>query len=90
MEQAVLLADADEVDAVDLGLQLGSSSGIRVDIPDDSLDFHEVLEEVNHLAESLLIRRALLECGGNRTRTAQRLGLSRRALLYKIQRHEID
>lgn len=41
-----------------------------------------------------LERRALVEgldaCGGNRTHTAQRLGISRRSLLYKMKKHGIS
>ncbi len=38
-------------------------------------------------AEIELIRRALAETGGNRTRTAARLGISRRGLINKIKRY---
>jgi DNA-binding NtrC family response regulator len=43
------------------------------------------LEEV----ERELIEKTLVALGGNRTRTAEALGLSRRALLYKIKRFGI-
>jgi DNA-binding NtrC family response regulator len=37
-------------------------------------------------AEEEAILRALAECGGNRTHTACKLGISRRALIYKLKR----
>jgi transcriptional regulator with PAS, ATPase and Fis domain len=40
-----------------------------------------------HEMERELIMRTLAETGGNRTRAAERLGLSRRALLYKLKRY---
>jgi two-component system response regulator AtoC len=36
-----------------------------------------------------LIEKTLRSLGGNRTRTAAALGLSRRALLYKLKRYGI-
>ena len=36
--------------------------------------------------EEEVIVRALAECGGNRTHTAKKLGISRRALIYKLKR----
>ncbi|HNS98411.1 MAG TPA: sigma-54 dependent transcriptional regulator [Polyangiaceae bacterium] len=50
-----------------------TETGVRPGVP---------LEEV----ERELIQKTLMALGGNRTRTAEALGLSRRALLYKIKR----
>ena len=44
------------------------------------------LEEV----ERELIEKTLIALGGNRPRTADALGLSRRALIYKIKRFGIQ
>ena len=41
-------------------------------------------------AEQEAIVQALAECGGNHTHTARRLGISRRALLYKLKRLHPD
>ena len=40
--------------------------------------------------EKLLILRALDECGGNRTKAAEKLGISRRTLHRKIAQYGID
>jgi DNA-binding NtrC family response regulator len=37
-------------------------------------------------AEEKAIVQALAECGGNRTHTARKLGISRRAMIYKLKR----
>jgi len=42
------------------------------------------------LVERREIRRVLLACGGNRTKTAERLGISRRQLFDKIREHDIQ
>jgi two-component system response regulator AtoC len=39
--------------------------------------------------ERRAIRRALLACGGNRTKTAERLGISRRQLFEKIREYDL-
>ena len=40
--------------------------------------------------EKLLITRALNECGGNRTRAAEKLGISRRTLLRKLKTYSME
>ncbi len=56
------------------------------DEPSDSLPLRALLAEVERRA----IRRALLACGGNRTQTAERLGISRRQLFDKIREYELQ
>ncbi len=46
------------------------------------LTLQSVLENV----EEQLIRRALEETGGNQTRAAERLGISRHTLIYKLKK----
>ncbi|MEO6811899.1 MAG: sigma-54 dependent transcriptional regulator [Isosphaeraceae bacterium] len=53
---------------------------------DDPLPLRALLAEV----ERRTIRRALLACQGNRTRTAERLGISRRQLFDKIREYDLD
>jgi two-component system response regulator AtoC len=54
--------------------------------PDGSLPLRALLAEVERRA----IRRALLACGGNRTQTAERLGISRRQLFDKIREYDLQ
>jgi DNA-binding NtrC family response regulator len=78
VQRAVLLARADEVKAVDLGLQPVREMGER--------RLEEMgLEEV----ERLLIQKALRRFGGNVSQAAEALGLSRSALYRRMQKYEI-
>lgn len=72
IERAVLMAQGDQLRAVDLGLKMTSSPVPRLeDLP---------LEDV----EKLLIQKALSRYEGNVSRAAQALGLSRSALYRRI------
>ena len=42
------------------------------------------------MIEEVLIRRALTQTKGNRTRAAQLLEISHRALLYKIKDYDVE
>jgi two-component system, NtrC family, response regulator AtoC len=55
------------------------------DLIGDDLSFKVVIPEV----EKMLIHRALERTGGNRTRAASLLGISHRALLYKLKEYGI-
>ena len=52
----------------------------------DSMPLRALLAEVERRA----IQRALLACGGNRTKTAEKLGISRRQLFDKIREYELQ
>jgi DNA-binding NtrC family response regulator len=72
IERAVLLAQGEQLRAVDLGLRATSSAAPRLeDLP---------LEDV----EKMLIQKALARYEGNVSRAAQALGLSRSALYRRI------
>ena len=68
------LCSRDEASVQSVG---GSETGVRPGVS---------LQEV----ERDLILKTLRIFGGNRTRTAEALGLSRRALLYKLKKYEDD
>jgi two-component system, NtrC family, response regulator AtoC len=53
--------------------------------PAATLPLRALLAEVERRA----IRRALADCGGNRTKTAERLGISRRQLFDKIREYDL-
>ena len=48
------------------------------------------IKKTSRVIEEVLIRRALQQTKGNRTRAAQLLEISHRALLYKIKDYHID
>jgi two-component system response regulator AtoC len=79
--RTILPEHLDVDDAVDpLGSAAGSADEAGADLP-----LRALLAEVERRA----IRRALVACGGNRTKTAQRLGISRRQLFDKLREYDI-
>ena len=48
------------------------------------------IKKTSRVIEEILIRRALQKTKGNRTRAAEVLEISHRALLYKIKEYQID
>jgi DNA-binding NtrC family response regulator len=75
VERAVLMAQGPEIRTADLGLRLRGEGASRLD--------EMSLEEV----EVFLIRKALQREGGNVSRAAEALGLSRSALYRRLQRY---
>jgi two-component system response regulator AtoC len=68
--------DADDSAALPLSVDADST---------EALPLRALLAEVERRA----IHRALLACGGNRTKTAERLGISRRQLFDKIREYDL-
>ncbi len=60
-----------------------SSVGTRPIAIGDGVDMRDQIAEV----ERATIIAALDECGGNQTRAAQKLGISRRSLIYKLEKY---
>ena len=77
IERAVLLAQGEQVRAADLALRGAGTSAPRLE--------ELTLEEV----ERLLIQKALSRYGGNVSRAAQALGLSRSALYRRIDAYKL-
>jgi DNA-binding NtrC family response regulator len=75
VERGVLMASTDRVQVDDLALRAGQAGSRRLE--------EMSLEEV----ESHLIKKALEKFGGNVSRAAEALGLSRSALYRRIQRY---
>jgi two-component system response regulator AtoC len=66
------------------------ASALPVNIPEDTIDLKAALKEVTEATERVIIERALAAHKGNRTHAAEALGLSRRALITKIQAYGLD
>lgn len=78
IERAMILSDSDLIDNVELGL---SETGFKENSWFDSL----LLDKAWHRLERTLIEKALSESSENHTQAAKLLGISRRALLYKLK-----
>jgi len=85
MERAMILVDADTITARVLPLPGGSGGAPRPAYCAGGLSIKKAQEAM----EADLIRRALEKTGDNRTRAAELLEISLRALLYKIKRYGI-
>jgi DNA-binding NtrC family response regulator len=89
IERAAILADGPEISVSDLGL--GAAPAAAKDRIRDLVDFDGSLSEVSGraaaLVESLKVRDALLESGGNKTQAARILDVSYKTLLNKMREH---
>ncbi len=66
------------------------SDSIRFTIDTPLNDKDGSVQAVTDRLERSMVQKALEEAGGNRTRAAQKLGLSRRGLLNKIRRYGLE
>ena len=84
IERAMIFASSDVIDFPDLDLGTAIPREIsQTSVPsDEGLSLRDV--------ERNAIIRALHRWEGNRTRTAEELGISRRTLISKIQEYGID
>ncbi|MBD3337110.1 MAG: response regulator [Candidatus Eisenbacteria bacterium] len=85
VERAILLrADPRRIDHGDLPPEIreaGPGASSMPDLPPGGWDMQQL--------EQHLIRRALKRTGGNQTRAASLLGMTRQTLVYRMQKHDI-
>jgi len=97
IEQSAVMSDGETITPEDFPFAPAApaaASGLRpngfhLSLPEEWLDLKAALREVTEAAERQIIARALKAHGGNRTHTAEALGLSRRALITKIQAYDL-
>ena len=78
IEHGVVMSTSDKIGPRDLPASVRGASGSRADVPQaERLNLHET--------ETVLILRALDDCGGNRAQAALKLGISRRTLQRRIK-----
>jgi two-component system response regulator AtoC len=86
MERAMVLAEADILQGSDLPERLRDAlDPVQVHLASGELSIKRTTAAI----EQILIRRALQKTKGNRTRAAQLLEISHRALLYKIKDYKV-
>jgi two-component system, NtrC family, response regulator AtoC len=83
IERAVVLASSPELTVAELPERLAVLAPVAPRAPSVMRDR---LDDVERRA----LADALREAGGNRTHAARQLGISRRALLYKLKKHNLD
>jgi two-component system NtrC family response regulator len=85
IEHALVVADGVEIRAEHLPESVrsraGSSSGRTLLLPEDGIELERLERE--------LIEQALERTGGNQTRAAQLLGITRPTLIYRMEKHGI-
>ena len=87
IERAMVLADGDSLGETDLPDRIHQARDpIRLQLGSGELS----IKKTARVIEEVLIRRALEQTKGNRTRAAGLLEISHRALLYKIKDYKID
>jgi DNA-binding NtrC family response regulator len=85
IERMVLLARSSEVSVADLPDFLRSQTqaeGAVISLPQHGISLEEV--------EKQMILEALKRCGGNQTRAARYLGMSRRTLAYRLDKYGVS
>jgi len=87
IERAMVLCESDAVGAGDLPERVREAlDPVQVQLRSGELSVKKTVAAV----ERILIGRALKKTGGNRTRAAELLEISHRALLYKIKDYKIE
>ena len=87
IERAMVLAEGDTLIEADLPERIHQARDpIRLQLNSGELS----IKKTTRVIEEVLIRRALQQTKGNRTRAAQLLEISHRALLYKIKDYLVD
>jgi len=83
----MVLAEKDSIEADDLPERIREARDpIQMHLTSGELS----IKKTSRVIEEILIRRALQKTKGNRTRAAEVLEISHRALLYKIKDYRID
>jgi len=91
VERAVVLTDGEKVVVEDLPRTIRDPGAVKPVVASDSLSADELsVKKRSAELEKHLITRALTVTEGNRTRAAELLDLSYRALLYKIRDYGLD
>ena len=90
IERAALLSEGEVITTHDLPQEiLAPKDELTVILPGSPVSLKETIGRVVREVEARLIRRALAQSGGNRTEAARILGISRRALLYKLKEYNL-
>jgi two-component system response regulator AtoC len=86
IERAMVLSEGDQIIASDLPDRIREARDpVQLQLASGELSVKKTMRVI----EEILIRRALQKTKGNRTRAAEVLEISHRALLYKIKDYEI-
>ncbi len=87
IERAMVLSEGDQIVAADLPERVREAQDpVQMQLASGELSVKKTMRVI----EEILIRRALQKTKGNRTKAAELLEISHRALLYKIKDYQVD
>jgi two-component system response regulator AtoC len=87
IERAMVLCEGEMITATDLPQRIRDAQDpVQTQLSSGDLS----IKKASRVIEEVLIRRALQRTKGNRTRAAEVLEISHRALLYKIKNYNIN
>ena len=89
IERSVILVEGDVIGPELLNLRGREAAGELAEVPTDG-SLHEVSAAASRVAETRLIRKALKETNGNKSRAAEALKVSYKTLLTKIKDYGIE
>ena len=90
IERAVIQSEEETITARDLPAEiLAPGDELTVTLADSAVSYKETMARVVRDVEVRLIRRALEQSVNNRTEAARILGISRRALVYKLKEYNL-
>lgn len=91
IEQMVVMTEGNSLSLDTLPAPLsGAPSVTPAPMPTDDWDLKKALSQIQAYTEECMIRKALAHTKNNKTKAAELLGLSRRALIYKAQEYKIE
>jgi two-component system response regulator AtoC len=91
VERAIVLCEGSQIEVDALPERLRRRSAATTAAPPGELEDDDLsIKRASRRSEEALIRRALQKTRGNRTRAAELLEISHRALLYKIKEYGIN
>jgi two-component system response regulator AtoC len=85
VERAMILSDGDRITLRQLPAEVVAARAGDSEVASEAFS----LKQTRRRAETEVIERALSATGGNRTHAARLLGISHRALLYKIKDYQV-
>jgi transcriptional regulator with PAS, ATPase and Fis domain len=94
VKRVLVLSSGDRVELADLSAAVGEQAGIlprqTSDTPSIPINSKKPLKDRVTALEIQMIREALEHTGGDRRKTAKRLGLSHQGLINKVKRYGLD
>ena len=90
IQRAIVLCEEETIQAKHIGGKISNNEEtLRVEVPDNNYDLKRLLNDSKESIEKQLIEKALEVTNNNKTEAAELLGISYRALMYKINDYEI-